>query len=896
MNLQEWQAAARQNLTRLAGSLRRLAPDTLYGFLAAATLLPVVTAANQGDFAALATLGSVIGGVGGNLVANQIQAWKDRSQAELAADLQQAATSHPAWRDELDKVLERLDAIQAVRQTLEAADRTWFQDALKQELTALGNLSKFEAQLSGTGAIAQGDRATAAQSRSIAAQRLEGLAITGDNNVVKVIVSQYGKAPGKAVADELLRGHIERYLKWVGERYGAIELRGIERQGRQVIQLDLDTVYVPLAATDFQMTGGSSQIDLNHILACGPRLVITGGPGSGKTTVLQHIAWTLTLALFQDQPALAAERVGLPLEKDAALPLPIFVPLSAYAQHRRSLPATSQAQQRTLASFISHYLIDKQTTLRLPADFFARLLNEGQTVLLLLDGLDEVPDDDERAMVREAIQDLVAGKDRLRVVVTCRTVAYKERTVLARGFREVQVLPLADQHITQLVTQAYAAIHPADADAQRDKTAHLLDGIRSLEAERQRRLGERAEPLVTSPLMVRLLLIVQENERRLPDQRAELYMKATDNLLLPDYLLDEAAASRLGRLVQDKETHREMVQHLAFQMHQAGEQQGRDIDEERLRQVFQGSPYAELAGDLIRITRLRGTLLEERNRRYRFVHLSFQEFLAARHLAEVVRGNSGIEGIARFLEGGPILESWWREPALLVVGYLSKASPPNAQTLVRRLAGVDSDAAARHAALAADVQMAAAAVAATAFREWSPWPVGEDALRRELGQRLQSLITSPGHPVWRATVGNSLAKLGDDRPAVMTIEGMQFCFVPAGPFTMGSGEQEPGADSDEKPQHMVDLAYDYWIGRYPVTNAQFQSFVDDGGYRIARYWSEAANTGYWRPVNSKATRIMSRVKDQDRTESRTPCQITRWWGSAGMKRWPSRAGWASVGP
>ena len=171
MNLQEWQAAARQNLTRLAGSLRRLAPDTLYGFLAAATLLPVVTAANQGDFAALATLGSVIGGVGGNLVANQIQAWKDRSQAELAADLQQAATSHPAWRDELDKVLERLDAIQAVRQTLEAADRTWFQDALKQELTALGNLSKFEAQLSGTGAIAQGDRATAAQSRSIAAQR-----------------------------------------------------------------------------------------------------------------------------------------------------------------------------------------------------------------------------------------------------------------------------------------------------------------------------------------------------------------------------------------------------------------------------------------------------------------------------------------------------------------------------------------------------------------------------------------------------------------------------------------------------------------------------------------------------------------------------------------------------
>ncbi|MCB0009428.1 MAG: formylglycine-generating enzyme family protein, partial [Anaerolineales bacterium] len=36
------------------------------------------------------------------------------------------------------------------------------------------------------------------------------------------------------------------------------------------------------------------------------------------------------------------------------------------------------------------------------------------------------------------------------------------------------------------------------------------------------------------------------------------------------------------------------------------------------------------------------------------------------------------------------------------------------------------------------------------------------------------------------------------------------------------------------------LTEPYWLGQYPVTNAQFQMFVDDGGYEIAEFWPEAA--------------------------------------------------------
>jgi formylglycine-generating enzyme required for sulfatase activity len=49
--------------------------------------------------------------------------------------------------------------------------------------------------------------------------------------------------------------------------------------------------------------------------------------------------------------------------------------------------------------------------------------------------------------------------------------------------------------------------------------------------------------------------------------------------------------------------------------------------------------------------------------------------------------------------------------------------------------------------------------------------------------------------------------------------------IPAGPFVMGfTGE------ADAEPQREVTLD-DYWIGKYPVTVAQFRRFVEASGYR-----------------------------------------------------------------
>ena len=112
----------------------------------------------------------------------------------------------------------------------------------------------------------------------------------------------------------------------------------------------------------------------------------------------------------------------------------------------------------------------------------------------------------------------------------------------------------------------------------------------------------------------------------------------------------------------------------------------------------------------------------------------------------------------------------------------------------------------------------------------------------------------------RAAAGRVLAKLGDPRPEVLDPLKIEWIEIPAGPFIMGSDD---GYD-DEKPRHALDLGYAFRISRFPITNAQFQAFVEDGGYQEARYWVEAQATGWWR--DGKAVRGRYRLKDESQQE------------------------------
>jgi formylglycine-generating enzyme required for sulfatase activity len=81
----------------------------------------------------------------------------------------------------------------------------------------------------------------------------------------------------------------------------------------------------------------------------------------------------------------------------------------------------------------------------------------------------------------------------------------------------------------------------------------------------------------------------------------------------------------------------------------------------------------------------------------------------------------------------------------------------------------------------------------------------------------------------RIAAGGVLGHLGDPRLGEMVV-------IPAGDFFMGEGSE----------QHELFLP-DYQLGKYPVTNVEYGRFIDAGGYRDKRWWTEAG----WLEIGQK---------------------------------------------
>jgi len=72
--------------------------------------------------------------------------------------------------------------------------------------------------------------------------------------------------------------------------------------------------------------------------------------------------------------------------------------------------------------------------------------------------------------------------------------------------------------------------------------------------------------------------------------------------------------------------------------------------------------------------------------------------------------------------------------------------------------------------------------------------------------------------------------------------GMEFVFIPAGEFVMGS---DSGTD-DQKPAHKVKISQPFYLGRYEVTVGQFRKFVEE-----TKYQTDAEKEGWGNSWNGK---------------------------------------------
>ncbi|MBI4587624.1 MAG: hypothetical protein HY725_02195 [Candidatus Rokubacteria bacterium] len=215
-DLDHWKERLRERLDGWWRRAERAGATSVYAGLTAAALWPLVEAAQKGEMIqVILALGAVSGGVGANLIAEQIQRWKDRTdrigEEDVAAWVEERVGREGNLRNALDDILERLEVVAAVGAGLGADERRAFEDALRTDLERLGNLARFQATVCGSGAIAQGDRSVAAGAGGVAAGRdiRESVVTTGD---VFEVISRL--RPGTRSKDQIDKQLREERESW----------------------------------------------------------------------------------------------------------------------------------------------------------------------------------------------------------------------------------------------------------------------------------------------------------------------------------------------------------------------------------------------------------------------------------------------------------------------------------------------------------------------------------------------------------------------------------------------------------------------------------------------------------------------------------------------------------
>ncbi len=555
-----------------------------------------------------------------------------------------------------------------------------------------------------------------------------------------------------------------------------------------------------------------------------PRMVLTGNPGSGKTTFLKHLA----ICLAGDQ--LGHDRANRETLRLWTLPAytPVFVRL-------RELVSKQFPQTTTLATsaHFEDYLLsllreEKQETY---FDDLRRQLENGNAIILL-DGLDEVPD----AVTKERRDQIIGFMDALkndyekcRIVITSRPYAYNGDWKLD-DFGQTALIPLHDNRIYELAKALYSQVMPdtaVDQEAQQFVET-LMERVKDTE-------------LRNTPLLFTMFAALWLRNRdlspkqRIPEQISQLYSRSVDLMLerwtKKDIETGRCVADLFGLTSQELRRALEIV---AFEVQsEQGSQPRADFRLGVLLEAFhaaKGGAVPHYAEALDYLEQRAGLLTSEAPRHYRFTHLSFQEYLAGCYLAMEDQFPAEITRQIQKAAGR------WRNVVPLLADEIT-ARGGNLMPLVQALVEIPVD----RTRLPDAPQWEMVDYARTLTEKFSLQLTRVE--QQKLCEHLTAVVEAGAlPPASRAAAGRQLAVLGDPRPGVGVKDGIPdivWCEIPGGPFLFGSNrEKDKRAGNNEPDQHEVILPT-FSIAKYPITYAQYEAFVEDKGYEKRDYWTKA---------------------------------------------------------
>ncbi|MCP5107346.1 MAG: SUMF1/EgtB/PvdO family nonheme iron enzyme, partial [bacterium] len=560
-------------------------------------------------------------------------------------------------------------------------------------------------------------------------------------------------------------------------------------------------------------------IDIEELVGRKHCLMLRGTAGMGKTTLIKHLAYTIT------------QGTG-PAALDGYLPVLVFF--------KDLWPLYKKAVEEGggLVSFetILHGYFKKSRcplSLATVTTFLAQ-----DRVLFLLDGLDEVPDAHRSGLV-DLVHRFRFEHHKNRFVITGRPHGIEGRGMHCFGKNLHDIGALDDKKRDVFISKWFRAVS-GQAVGYADVTAgDMISDIG---------LHTHAAVFTGNPLLLTALCIFYlVGGKRIPDQRADLYDRIVTNLLHRRFH-DPADTEKVNRV-------REYLMLLAFTMQTAHAKSVEPYDAKAVLKEKYPAKEDESPSDYKKrivalfdgIEPVCGLLNRLSSGEIEFAHLSFQEFLAAKHMLDMDMEYE------KYLEDG-----WWEETLLLYLGLMNLEMKKRSNGLVEELLK--------------SPQTRLRFLGSKALRDFQASK--RETAMVELSRETLISIIGPGASLEdRFQAGDLLGALGDPR-----IQPPPMVYVEAGEFTRGSNEYDL-----EKPVRRIYLDA-FEIGTYPVTNQEFKDFIVDKGYETEAFWTPEG--WEWR----KKRNILEPDYWHDRkwTGSNYPVVWVSWYEAAAYAKWLSQ--------
>jgi len=647
----------------------------------------------------------------------------------------------------------------------------------------------------------------------------------------------------------------EEYLRNILVDFEFVNLPGITNNGNP-IRVPVEKIYTPLTLMDQRLGvihperddgfyGGAAALSLSSALQRYRRMLIIGDSGSGKTWLLKVMQLLYAQSLLSEKSSsissqLMSEQIKFtPINKQRLIipekgVLPLLISLRELGNFLdvKTGKAKSDNPEKIL-DYIRGTLVSHENQHLL--DCFGDYLTSGKA-LIMLDGLDEVGNVRLRQRVVGAIEEFVRRFPDCRYIVTSRPMKYTGAALLAEQFGTLQIRPFNPAEIRKFARAWSLTLESCLAGEQTQEVQNLAeDRVDKLLIF----LDEHPSfaELAVNPSILILLAFVQRSRERMPVHPADLADLTIDAILEAFEFVDQPDSGERLTFAQRRQANlefRRSLEYFAFWLHQ---QNRNCFSLEEMKAVM--VPWlteriktrehrAEISFENFQqfVTKEKFLFVENHSAEYSFSQRLFQEFLAARALAD----REDTLAFTRTL----LTDSWWRNVIKLEAGILHGQANYRLGELLQYIldAGV-------HEKLLPYNTSFLTVECLTGLNVDRLESSFQEDLRKNL-KKLINLKSQDGDRqgvINKIVANNAMLRLfgGQSLPRYWKLPfgEPEWVKIPAGQFWMGeSGKNE---DEAENFLHQVILP-EFFISRTLVTNAQYALFVSDTLTDAPEHW------------------------------------------------------------